>query len=396
MSELGLQISPAILIGVLISIGGYFILKPGGDRTWQNVYIAATILHFAASIVFWRYSVNFGADSQAYYLDPRGYAGIDFRPGTVFIIKVVSAIRSIGGTYLDLFIIFQSFGLLGICVLARTIKEISEDLETPVPWFVLGVIFLPGLHFWSSSLGKDPPLILACSLSLWSMMRIQQRWPAALFALAIMAAVRPHIAAISILSIIAALMTDLRIRMSVRLPILAGAGILCAFLLSTVKTTLNISDIDPDSLTDFIASKQQLGSRTEAGAQITSLPLPLKIGSLLFRPLFFDASGVFGIFVSLENLIILAMFFYMMWNWKIIFRAFKSVVYIRYASIFSGTLILLLSLISYNVGLGLRQKFMAMPSIFIMFATIVIYREFHKVHTATDFQESNGFKQAST
>jgi hypothetical protein len=47
---------------------------------------------------------------------------------------------------------------------------------------------------------------------------------------------------------------------------------------------------------------------------------------------------------------------------------FRQIMLVRYSLIFAVALIALLSLVYYNVGLGLRQKMMMMPGLLTVFA----------------------------
>jgi hypothetical protein len=98
---------------------------------------------------------------------------------------------------------------------------------------------------------------------------------------------------------------------------------------------------------------------------------PVRVVSLLFRPFFFDAGGIPGLIASFENLVLLFIFGFMAYHFRILRELFRRVMLIRYCVIFSLTVILLLATVYYNVGLGLRQKMMAMPTLLTLLAGIV-------------------------
>jgi hypothetical protein len=95
--------------------------------------------------------------------------------------------------------------------------------------------------------------------------------------------------------------------------------------------------------------------RIDSSIDTTSYPYPLKVFTFLFRPLFFDASGLLGLVASLENLFLLFFFIKILRN-----RFLKSFKKSSYLIKTSGFLFLMgalsFSLILGNLGIMLRQK----------------------------------------
>lgn len=360
------------LLGLALSIACYWIAFPENIQRQPRLFAAIIVLHAIASLTYWQYSLAFGADSLLYYT---ASAPAAFKPGTVFMIQFVQTIKSaVGGLFVDYFLLFQAFGVAGIALLMRSMYEILSDLGQAPDRLLLALFFLPGLHFWTSAIGKDAPLFFAVSLSVWSMIRIEHRFPALLLALAVMVPIRPHIAAIATVAFMATLMFDARIRALAKLPLGVFALVAGVWVISTAQQTFSLQSLDIDTLGDFVASKQEYGMRSAGGSLLAELPLPLKVASLLFRPFFFDATGFFGLVVSFENVAMLLIFGTIAARFKDLVRLCAAVPYMRYCLVFSVTLIILLSLVTYNVGLGLRQKYMAMPAVLMIFITLVAYR----------------------
>lgn len=363
------------LIGILISALSYFIAFPRPAPGDGKLFASCAALHILASVGYWQYAQINGADTILYYADAYRMAQLPTETGTIFVTQFVQVIKTrIGGSYLDYFILFQSFGMIGIACVIRSFGEVTADLgETLLPW-MKALLFLPGLHFWTSAIGKDSALFLAVALSIWAMINIERRFPALILALVIMYPVRPHIAAISVIALIVTLTFDARTKLVLKIPLGAIAMAGAFFTLRTVQDTFRIENLDYGSITNFIADKQAYGMGTQAGAVLTELPFPLKIASLLFRPFFFDAGGADGLISSFENIVWLFMFGTFVVRAPTLFRLASKIVYVRYCLIFTITLIVLLSLITYNVGLGLRQKYMVMPAVLLLFVTLISYR----------------------
>jgi hypothetical protein len=225
-------------------------------------------------------------------------------------------------------------------------------------------------------------------------MRIEQRWIAFAAAIVIMFFIRPHIAGLATISLAITLIMDQRTAFWVRVALVLLACGASIVIIRSVLITFQIDTLSSGSISDFIASKQEYGSRSEEGAVLRSLPLPLKIASLLFRPLFFDAKGIFGLVASLENVVIFLVFAAIVVRAGVLVRLSFTVPYLRYCMVFSVTLTLLLGMITYNVGLGLRQKYMVMPAVLLMFITLVAFRRATKAPDPTGAREELPLRHA--
>jgi hypothetical protein len=64
----------------------------------------------------------------------------------------------------------------------------------------------------------------------------------------------------------------------------------------------------------------------------------------------------------------------LLWRFGDSVRLARQVFFLRFALVFAGTLALLLSMVYYNVGLGLRQKVMFMPALLTFFVALVAVR----------------------
>jgi hypothetical protein len=364
------------LLGLVISLFGYLIAFPNERSRRFDIYAALLALHILGSIAFWLMSFESAMDAFMYYRDPFGFIRNDpFGSGTFFIVHLTQGIKKwLGGSFLDHFLFYQCFGMIGMALIIRSLNEIAESLNTQVPLLVYLTLFLPGMHFWTAGIGKDGPMMLAICLAGWAAIRIEKRFVWMFVALLIMACIRPHITPMVIAGVVSALMLTKQIsyRMRVILAPVALAGLI--LFVAKAATSLNIT-LESESLTGFVEGQQQLGDRFGSGADLASLPLPLKIFSLMFRPLWVDAPGLMGLAASAENSLLLFFCLYIMYHWRLLYQLSRSVFVVMYFIIFDALLIVALALVNYNIGLGQRQKMMAVPGILLLFGTIYIYRK---------------------
>ena len=363
------------LLGLVISLFAYLIAFPDERTRRFDIYAALLSLHILGSIGFWLMSFESAMDAFLYYRDPYRFINENpFSSGTFFVVHFVQGVRSwLGGSFLDHFLLFQCFGMIAMALMIRTLNEIALSLETSVPLHVYLTLFLPGLHFWTAGIGKDGPMLMAICLAGWAALRLDKRFLWMGLALLIMVCVRPHIAPFVMAGVVGSLLLNKRVssRMKVFLAPIAAAGMVV--FVTKAATSLNIS-LDTESVTGFVEGQQQLGDRFGSGVDLGSLPLPLKILSLLYRPFWVDAAGMTQYAASAENTVLLGLSAYIVYHWRLLLNLARNVFYVMYFIIFDALLIVSLSLVSYNIGMGQRMKMMAVPGILILFATLYLYK----------------------
>ena len=164
------------LIGIILCLAALPFYPPARTQRGLLLFACLLVLHIAASVAFYEYALTSSADASLYYFDATGLRRSEMGFGTIFTIKLVQAVKAvIGGTYLDFFLIFQTFGFWGLLFFQRCIEHAQRhfgDAITPPPYWLL---FLPGLHFWTGAIGKDAPLFLCVGLATWASIRLSSR-----------------------------------------------------------------------------------------------------------------------------------------------------------------------------------------------------------------------------
>lgn len=357
------------LIGIVLCLAALPFFPPARTSRGLLLFFGLMMLHVAASVGFYQYALTSSADAALYYFDTTGLRRSEFQAGTIFTIKFVQDAKAVvGGTYLDYFLIFQSFGFWGLLLLQRCIEHARRhygDAITPAPYWLL---FLPGLHFWTGAIGKDAPLFLSIALATWSCIRITTRAPWFAAAVFVMILFRPHIALLATASVAVGILFGSRSGPVVKILLVVIALGALSLVIGTVQQSLAVNLSDPSSVGAFLEAQQQRAEWIPGATNLQNSFFLVRLLSLLFRPLFIDAGGAFGLISSVENLAYLAVIGFMVWNWREGVQIFRAGLEFRFAIIFAVTLTILLTLTYYNVGLGLRQKTMIMPALLAFFS----------------------------
>ncbi len=358
------------VIGILLSFAGLFFASARPSQGRAIFAIVLILLHIGASIAYYIYAQSNPSDAFLYYYDAYMMRNHDFQFGTIFLIKFVQALKTVfGGSYLDYFLLFQVFGIWGILLVFRTFQEIHDHLGQRPSQISYVLLLFPGLHFWTSALGKDAPIFFAVSLAVWAAIKLRTRLFPFMIAVGLMMLMRPHIALVATISMAAAAFFDNRFNTLAKAALLVVAIVGASYIALTVKTTFSVDVTDANSISDFFATQQQKAQTQTGGTMIRDASYGVRLFSLLFRPLFIDANGVFALIASVENLFTLFLFGFMLRNWKELGWLARRVFFLRFSLIFAVAIVLLLTLVAFNGGIGSRQKSMAYPAFFAFFVS---------------------------
>ncbi|HEX8572085.1 MAG TPA: hypothetical protein VF759_04985 [Allosphingosinicella sp.] len=368
MSALGFI---SILLG--LSAAWFAFLRP--DRVRVTFFVLAYLLHIAASVAYYQITKNSSADAQLYYFDPTNMYDDGFGFSTQFIVFVVQWLRlTIGGTFLDYFLLFHVVGFFGIALLMRIFEEVYAELNIPQPIWTYLLVLLPSLHYWSGALGKDSLFFFAVALAIWGAMSLRRRLVYFGAAMLLMLLIRPHVAVLGLTSIALTILPDRSTKLWMRAGLAIVAAMGATYAAATFLSTFKLES-GSDIVSDRAATREQVLQSEDAGRSSVNAIYPIRVLSLLFRPLFFDVRDMLGGFASVENVLIVILFCILLFRLRLVISLIRRVPYVRFCFWFSASLVLVLGWDYYNIGLGLRQKWtMIMPNILVIYLTMVAVR----------------------
>jgi len=358
-------------MGILMGLLAAYIAEFRSSRVRVAVFMMLFVLHTLASAAYYIFAEAMGSDAQFYYYDPMGVYGNATGLSTVFVINMVQTMREyIGGTLFDHFMIFQAFGFWGMVFLVKTIQDIYEDIGAPQSSLIYLPLFLPGLHYWTSAVGKDSPLFLAITLTLWSLMRVNKRLIPLGIAILIMLLFRAHIAVIILIAIALCSLFERRMHFWIKALLMAGLLGGAVVTASSFQSSYQLDISNADTVSNYLEGRTSIGEDSGADLSITNASLPGKVLTFWFRPFFFDAEDLFSYVVSMENLALMIMAGMLLVNFGTTRMLVQRVLYLRVSLVAMGAMTLLLSMVSFNLGLNVRQKTMLLPFLIVMFTAL--------------------------
>lgn len=281
----------------------------------------------------------------------------------------------LGMSYLSNTLLFSLFGFIGMAffymVAVKTIpysKIINGYALFPL------LFFMPNLHIWSVAVGKDSLLFLCIGMFVYGIMSPMKRIPLLVISVLLTMAVRPHMLLFMMIGFGMAYVFGGKVSGFQRIVFsvaMLGIGIA---ILPSVMEFAKIEEASVEAFDDFADKKSAVLGRASSGSaiDISSYPLPLKVLTFWFRPLFFDAHNVNSLLASIENLGLVSLFIMAMRLKPL--TAFKAAPFV----IKGMVIFLIVGSIAFsqsmgNLGIMIRMRNMFLPGMLIFILWVFSY-----------------------
>lgn len=328
-----------------------------------------------------RYEVLFQAyrgvgDAHMYYVTGLGVAdgiwtGEDISgllssgtEGTQALCIISGAVLTVLGPSLRAeFLCFSMAGYAGSALLALAHAREAEAAgatRDELVGGVYGLMCLPSLWFWPSSVGKEAIVFMGAGLVLYGCAGIRKvrHLISTLAGLGTLYLIRPHFATAFAGALVAseAIRTDRTLRS--RLPVLLSFALLGWGLFQGTASQFSIDPTDLGSVDDFVSVRtgQTLTGGSKIEATQGALSIPIGLLTVFLRPFPWEAGGALGLFASLEVLAL----------WATALKGRRQLIRIlgtaRSNTLLSASLVaafglaLAMGLTFFNLGLLARQR----------------------------------------
>jgi len=351
--------------------------------TSLRIFRGLILFHFGMATVYYLYALVNNSDSWLYYHKiSDNFTGFTawsqyYGVSTTFIeFLAYPFIEYFKFSYEAVMMLFAWFGLLGFFYFYIVFSERMQFRHKFMGYDLLTIIlFLPNLHFWSSSLGKGSVIFLGFGLYFYALNKVQQRWLAGVIGSIIIYHVRPHILFVVMLaSAWGFVFSSKGISTTLRVLVITASVVAFFYIREDVMSLIGISEDQFFQDSTNLSSRAAELSKSNSGVDISSYNIFMKLFTFWFRPLFVDAPGLFGIIVSFENLFYVLVFLKLFKSGFITF--FRSSDHVVKASFltFIGVSFALAQ-VSGNLGIAMRQKSQVM--ILMMFVILKFMDEKH-------------------
>lgn len=335
--------------------------------------------------VYYTYTLFNRSDSKLYYERPqwRDTWWEYFGTSTTFIDFLGwPFINVLGFSYEMMMVLFAWFGYIGFVYAYLFFREnIPIKIKVFNIDFLTLILFLPNMHFWTASLGKGAPIFMSLMMFVYAIKDPKSRWITLLLGSLITYYIRPHVFLFVAAGTVLGFMTGKeKIAFWKKMLIYIGMIGSLLFVQDTILGVagLNESENLVEGFEDFSEDRAGELSKSGSGVAMANYPLPLKLFTFWFRPLFLDAPGLLGLIVSMENLIYLFLFF------KILKKDFLSFLKKSPVSVKMSITVFLLasiamSFVMSNLGIIMRQKSMVMYFLFFVIYYYLAQKKYDKI-----------------
>lgn len=383
-----------IMVCIVVILIGFNLKNAfkGFDERDKRILNRLFFFHMAIAVVFHLYIAAFGGDAQHYWGQPKVMPFSEILEmalggspsGTMFLLNYFPS-KVLDLSFFTGNMIYAQLGFLGFLLLYRISKSYLQNFESLADIKIFGIAvfpwiwFLPNMHFWSGGIGKDTILFFCIAGFVYALQNLKVRILWMVVALIIATAVRPHITLFLIASFGLGYVFDGSLKGYQKVFIIVVFVVGLASIFNYVLDFIQLDSLETDVIEEYATTKSSSlnAERSGSGVDTSNYPLPLKIFTFLYRPLFFDINNAFSILASFENLILL------IFTVKV-FRSRPLRALRRSDFLLKGSLVFFLlgsiafSLILGNLGIMLRQKNMFVPW-FIVFGLWVFHYSYNQL-----------------
>jgi hypothetical protein len=332
------------------------------------------------------YIQNNPSDSKGYFNDVSNHRGSWFQlfgTDTNFINFVGYPFFKIGlSSFESMMFLFSWFGYLGFIFAYLFFREkIPVKIKVFKMDMLTLLLFLPNMHFWTVSFAKGSLIFMGLMMFTYAVTKYQKRYILLVLGSVIVFYIRPHVFMFLAVGAVVGYMTGkekmpLYQKLGISLGLLAALILLQDQILGVVN--LQNSENLVEGFENFSEKRSENLSRSSSGVDMQSYPLPLKLFTFWFRPLFFDAPSALGLIISVENLLYLLLFL------KILKKDFikfirKSPSFVKMSlTIFIATSFAMTFIMS-NLGIIMRQKSMVMYFLFFVIYYYLAQKKYNRL-----------------
>ena len=343
--------------------------------------------HLFFGLVYYTYASLNPSDSHRYFERTSMHQGSWwelFGTSTTFIdFMAYPFIHWLGFNYEMMMLLFVWLGYLGFLYAYLFFRENIPVKVTVFKRydFLMLILFLPNMHFWTASLGKGAPIFFGLMLFAYAIKAPKDRLVSLVLGSFIIYFIRPHVFFfVAVGTVLGYMFGRERISFAQKLSITLCLISVLFLAQDQILAMGGIEDSDA-LLADFQNFSEDRASdlgKSGSGVAMNSYPLPLKLFTFWYRPLFIDAPGILGLIISVENLIYLILTFKLFQ--KGLFKFLRtSPMMVKMSLVVFFLSSLAMTFIMSNLGIIMRQKAMVMYFLFFVIYYFLAQKKYTRI-----------------
>jgi hypothetical protein len=361
----------------------FFLLVPVFVKAFPalelKIVLKSLFCHTFFAISYYVYSLKFGADSIGYYSVASqelngSFISEYYGTGTTFIYFLLYPFaNSLGLSYLSCTLLFNFIGFIGLWFFYISVLE-NLDLVN-YSWAKKNLtffMFLPGLNFWTSAIGKDSLMFFSVGLLFFGISRIRNRFFSILISMIIIFHIRPHIFLFVSIALVSTMVFSGGKSLIIRIVFTCLVVTSLYFTMEQLKEKTGLEDAKgANDVLSQVENRANYNLEGTSSYEISQFNLPFRVATYLYRPIFVDARSLLMFVISFENaLFVLLSLQLFLWR-KFLKIGNINPMYIKFCIYFFLISVLVLSAVTSNMGIAIRQKMMFMPCLLALYCIAV-------------------------
>ncbi|WP_245583359.1 hypothetical protein [Salinimicrobium terrae] len=248
--------------------------------------------------------------------------------------------------------------------------------------FLTLLLFLPNMHFWTVALSKGAPIFLGLMMFTYAITDPRKRLFLLVLSSFIIFHIRPHVFMFVAVGAIVGYLSGQE-RISLQKKLLISTGLIMTLFLVQDQILAVVGLQNSENLVggfeEFAEGRSSdLSRKAATGVDMAAYPLPLKLFTFWFRPLFIDAPSFMGFVISVENLFYLIIFI------KILRKDFirfllRSPSFVKMSAMIFIATSFAMTFIMSNLGIIMRQKSMVMYYLFFVIYYYLAQKKYTRI-----------------
>ena len=318
--------------------------------------------------------LNSNAGDAFHYYNASFSSEVSFSFGTRGVIFFTSILTQIFGlSFLGCFLVFQFIGFLGLLFLDASLRTATINNPPKVKLLSSLIVLLPSVSFWSAAIGKDAISFMAVGLALWASLNLNKRIFLMVFSILLMLMVRPHMSGLLVMGLAASFVFQKGIPLIYRLLLGTISFSVVAVLIPFALNYAGVGEnVDVEQLEQYINKREGYNTEGGGGVDLSSMSLPMKLFTYMFRPLPFEAHSIASFMASLDNIVLLYLF--IVGSYYLV-KTRLTPELMLHNRVFMWTYLLgswcILAMTSANLGIAMRQKWMIAPMLIFLLISVI-------------------------
>jgi len=344
----------------------------------DNVTFFLFLYHNLIFLIYTIDQIFVGNDSLSYFLNYKGYDQLDLYPGQIFLYKIAGYFGYLNISIHVVNYIFSIISFIPFIFFLKIIEKLKIYDHSKIDYYlVISFLFLPSIHFWISGYSKDTiSFVIIFFITYLYLTREDLKLPKTnnvffvffiIFLTILLYFVRPHLALLISVCCFAYHLKGVKysfFNYKFILIILLSIPIVYFFLISVFSSNLSYENISK------IINIYRNIITENTGSQISSeTNFILKFILYIFAPniFFINTFNLYNIIVIVENTFLI-MFFIKLFEFN-----FSTIKFLRFNLIMTLLFFFSMTIITSNLGISNRQKWM----VFLPLLTVFLYARFY-------------------